>query len=43
MFLIADFMVGDVKQEEFENIQEAGDYRLGDGIQVKYEPLAYQL
>jgi hypothetical protein len=29
-------MVGDVKQEESENIQQAG-YILGDGIKVNFE------
>jgi hypothetical protein len=40
-FLIADFIVGDVKQEESESIQEAG-HKPRDGSQVNYERLPYQ-
>lgn len=39
ILLIADFMVGDVKLEESENIQEAGQI-LGHEVKVNYEPLS---
>jgi len=39
IFLIADFMIGDVKLEESENIQEAGQI-LAHEAKVNYEPLS---
>lgn len=38
IFLIADFMVGDVKLEESENIQDSGQI-LGHEVKVNFEPL----